>query len=97
MNTIELRLPSDHAAFEGHFPGHPIAPGVLLLDLVGRALEPLAGVVVNGFPVVKFIAPVLPGAALQLHWRREPGGIRFELFAAGKIAVKGSATLEASA
>jgi acyl-coenzyme A synthetase/AMP-(fatty) acid ligase len=40
---FEFSVPNDHPALPGHFPGHPVVPGVLLLDEVltgvGRALQ----------------------------------------------------------
>lgn len=32
-------IPADHPALAGHFPGRPVVPGALLLDMVIRAAE----------------------------------------------------------
>jgi len=33
------RIPLESPVFEGHFPGHPIMPGVLLLETMAQAAE----------------------------------------------------------
>lgn len=38
-NTITVLVPPQHPAFEGHFPGAPLLPGVVLLDEVLRVVE----------------------------------------------------------
>ena len=74
-----LPLPADHPALAGHFPGHPIYPGVVLLDAAISAIEAHFGSSVRGLPVAKFLAPVRPGMGLMLHAERSSGDVRFEL------------------
>lgn len=65
---FEMRVPHDLAHFSGHFPGLPILPGVVQIDWVMRLAArhfPFALDVV-AFEQLKFLAPVLPGAVLQL-------------------------------
>lgn len=52
----------DHPAFPGHFPGNPLLPGVLILDLVVDTYESQ----VNGIAISKFLLPVLPGDILDI-------------------------------
>jgi 3-hydroxymyristoyl/3-hydroxydecanoyl-(acyl carrier protein) dehydratase len=50
-------IPPDHPCLEGHFPGRPIVPGVLLLDHIAQAL----GIRPAGFANIRFTRPVRPG------------------------------------
>ncbi len=34
--TVEAQVPQHSTIFEGHFPGHPIMPGVLLIELMAQ-------------------------------------------------------------
>ena len=63
--------------FQGHFPGHPIMPGVLILEAmaqVGGVYAQLAGEVEEGkvpyfvgIDQARFRKPVLPGDVLRLE------------------------------
>jgi 3-hydroxymyristoyl/3-hydroxydecanoyl-(acyl carrier protein) dehydratase len=60
-------IPHDHPSLPGHFPGRPVAPGVVVLDCVMAALlrdRPSARLA--GFDYVKFLASVLPGAEVSV-------------------------------
>ena len=35
--TVEAQVPKHNTIFEGHFPGHPIMPGVLLIESMAQA------------------------------------------------------------
>src|SRR6202140_5974659 len=34
--TAEAQVPANNTIFEGHFPGHPIMPGVLLIESMAQ-------------------------------------------------------------
>jgi 3-hydroxyacyl-[acyl-carrier-protein] dehydratase len=95
---LTLQIPRDHPSFAGHFPGHPIVPGVVLLDEVMQAIEqhvPELGLFSDGgaeIPVCKFLAPVLPGATLSLtlSWEGSPAPLTFKLHQAGQLVASGS-------
>jgi 3-hydroxymyristoyl/3-hydroxydecanoyl-(acyl carrier protein) dehydratase len=70
--TVEIAL--DHPAFDGHFPGQPVLPGVALLAEVLEAAraEPALRACIGAAPklaIVKFLAPVGPGARLAISFR----------------------------
>ena len=72
--TRKLEIAADHPAFDGHFPGQPVLPGVALLaEVLEAALrEPALAAGIGSEPrlaVVKFLAPVGPGAALLIDFR----------------------------
>lgn len=83
MNTVEreLRVCADHPALAGHFPGHPVVPGVVLVELALRAAEdwlqrPLP---LRRLPQVKFVAPLRPEQRAVLRLRADGARIAFEL------------------
>jgi 3-hydroxyacyl-[acyl-carrier-protein] dehydratase len=100
--TLTLRIPVDHPSFAGHFPGHPIVPGVVLLDEVMQA----ATLYMPGWdhaskpditiPVCKFLQSVLPGATLELTLSPgvQPDSLIFKLQQAGQSVASGSLRLE---
>jgi 3-hydroxyacyl-[acyl-carrier-protein] dehydratase len=64
--------------FRGHFPGHPVMPGVLIVEAMAQAAGALVvhtlgekahGKIVYFMSIesAKFRKPVLPGSELQLH------------------------------
>ena len=62
-----FQVPADHPAIEGHFPGRPIVPGVILLDEALAAITAEAGLTPPlRLTRVKFMAPVLPGQTVDV-------------------------------
>ena len=97
-----IEIGADHPAFEGHFPGRPILPGVALLAAVLEATmtEPSLAAAIGATPrlaFVKFLAPVGPGASLTISLRLGPTAIDWEIdergrpVATGRIARDGGA------
>lgn len=77
--------------FVGHFPGHPVMPGVLILEALAQAsalharlkLNDLTGeriVYLMGIDRAKFRKPVVPGDRLELHSTLVRGGGRIWKF-----------------
>jgi len=62
MQTESIAIPSQHPVFDGHFPGRPIVPGAMLLDLILAAGSRPVSTVLRA----KFHQPVLPGDLLIL-------------------------------
>jgi 3-hydroxyacyl-[acyl-carrier-protein] dehydratase len=55
--TVEARVPVTNTIFEGHFPGHPIMPGVLLIEAMAQSSGWLL-IALNKFERMPFLAAV---------------------------------------
>ncbi|MGH8541450.1 MAG: 3-hydroxyacyl-ACP dehydratase FabZ family protein [Stenotrophobium sp.] len=88
-------VPADHPCLAGHFPGQPIVPGVLLLELVAAAVREWRGTSsqVRKFPNVKFLAPLLPGEVMDVHLSGSGAQLRFRCECAGRVLAQGSLEL----
>lgn len=83
--TVEARVPEKHTIFEGHFPGFPIMPGVLLTEAMAQS----SGWLILGvlkFERMPFLAIVKeakmrgfvsPGQVLTIEARLEHEGSGF--------------------
>lgn len=70
VSSAPFVIDSDHPSLPGHFPGHPVVPGVVLLDRVLAQLEAQQpGLADSGLrlPQVKFLQPLLPGEAATIE------------------------------
>jgi acyl-coenzyme A synthetase/AMP-(fatty) acid ligase len=92
-----VEIAADHPAFDGHFPGHPVLPGVVLLSLVMEALQaqPALQAQLGATPTieqVKFLAPVTPGQRIRvvLQAQAQARGIAFELRRGSTLLAKGT-------
>ena len=73
----EKMVTNNEPFFQGHFPDHPIMPGVLIIEAMAQIAgllvcynEPAArerGLVLAGVNRARFRRPVLPGSVLALH------------------------------
>jgi 3-hydroxyacyl-[acyl-carrier-protein] dehydratase len=55
--TVEAQVPTENTIFEGHFPGYPIMPGVLLIESMAQTSGWLLVALLN-FERMPFLAAV---------------------------------------
>ena len=76
MNDIvtHVSVPKDHPSLPGHFPGRPIVPGVVLLDLTFDAIRTALAQPVELVSIVsaKFMQAVAPQARVDVHVKITP-------------------------
>jgi len=92
VTATPLSLPVPHPATDGHFPGQPILPGVVLLDEALRIIEQATGTDATRWRIssVKFLSPAAPGESLLLeHERLSSGAVRFALLSGGRAVATG--------
>jgi 3-hydroxyacyl-[acyl-carrier-protein] dehydratase len=93
--------------FNGHFPGYPIMPGVLVVEAMAQAgcillLKEVADrenklVVFTGIELAKFRRPVTPGDQLRLEvevlsFRPRAGRMKGKAIVNGKVACEATLT-----
>lgn len=87
-----LCIDAAHPALPGHFPGHPLVPGVILLEQVALALHAWRGQRLARVMEAKFVAPLLPDEAAIVHLTEtvaDRSQFRFEIRRDGNLLARG--------
>lgn len=101
MNFEAYRtIPADHPSLDGHFPGAPIVPAVVILDEVAAALaEWQKGSQLLGIRVVKFVQPLQPGQPFTICLAAALGAkkeVDFSCRVEGRVFVEGRLEINCS-
>jgi acyl-coenzyme A synthetase/AMP-(fatty) acid ligase len=99
-HATEREIAEDHPAFAGHFPGHPLLPGALLLDEAVRAVEAAAGAPLSALRIdsAKFVGPARPGETLSIRCETgAEGAASFEILSGERRIAMGRISLGARA
>jgi 3-hydroxyacyl-[acyl-carrier-protein] dehydratase len=101
--SSEAVVPTESSIFEGHFPGYPLMPGVLLIEAMAQTSGWLI-VAMNGFKRMPFLAAVkdaklrtfvTPGQKLSIEARMDHDGSGFAITKA-KISCEGTSICDAT-
>lgn len=78
FTSERLVIAADHPSLPGHFPGRPVVPGVLGLQMVNDVMqEQRPQWQLCGIPQAKFLSPLLPGEAFTIELRGQAPRIEF--------------------
>ena len=60
-NRTQIIISPDHPGLDGHFPGNPVVPGVVILDHVRECIKEwkYASIKASNLKSVKFLSPVM--------------------------------------
>lgn len=100
--TIRVKLNPEHAIYQGHFPEHPVVPGVCLLQLIKECTEgirrqQLQYTQVSSCKFLSVVNPVkTPCLAVTLTLKEMEEG-KLQLQAEGTVKAEGAVTTEGTA
>lgn len=71
-----VTIGADHPSLAGHFPGHPVVPGVLMLGEVMHVIREMTNEHIEfvSMPAAKFMSPLSPGEPLTIRFDEQADG-----------------------
>lgn len=67
MLHTTFTISGQHPSLAGHFPGHPVVPGVVILDAICQCIFKANNTIkINGIANVKFLMPLTAGTSVSL-------------------------------
>ena len=72
----QIIIPETHPSLGGHFPDHPIVPGVVILNEIMESIREDSSIPIRflGVPAAKFLSPLRPGEALVIQIDEDGAG-----------------------
>lgn len=85
-------IENDHPSLDGHFPGNPVSPGVVILNKVIQIFHDWKGAQdIVEIRAVKFMAPVRPGMPFDVKFSgQNTRNVKFECWHDETCLAKGS-------
>lgn len=95
MLNNSFMIPATHPGLDGHFPGHPIVPGVVILDrVVNGLISQLQGASLDGINHVKFMRPLFSNAVVLVTYQSKSETVyRFSCECNSTVIVSGQIQL----
>jgi 3-hydroxyacyl-[acyl-carrier-protein] dehydratase len=87
-----VTIGANHPSLAGHFPGHPVVPGVVMLGEVMTAIRETAkeNIEFVGVPSAKFISTLHPGEPLTIRLDQQgDGAIEFTCTSGSRLIASG--------
>jgi 3-hydroxyacyl-[acyl-carrier-protein] dehydratase len=65
-----VTIDPQHRLYKGHFPGQPVTPGVVLIEIMRQVLSKSLNkkLMLTAAKEIKYLAPVLPGETKQIEY-----------------------------
>lgn len=85
-------IAADHPCLAGHFPGNPIVPGAVMLELVATATREWQGPQswIRKFSHVKFVGLLRPGEIVDISLQSDSAQIRFRCSCGERLLSQGA-------
>lgn len=87
-----VTIGANHPSLAGHFPGHPVVPGVVMLGEIMNAIREMAKEKIEfvGVPAAKFLSPLNPGEPLTIRLDQQAdGAMEFTCTAGSRLIMNG--------
>ncbi|HEX7092910.1 MAG TPA: hypothetical protein VF205_04465 [Nitrospiraceae bacterium] len=87
-----VTIGADHPSLAGHFPGHPVVPGVVMLGEIMSAIRETAKEHIEfvGMTSAKFMSPLNPGEPLTIKLDQQgDGAMEFTCITGSRLIATG--------
>ncbi len=97
--SATLKLNKDHRIFDGHFPGHPVLPGVCVIQMVKELTEKALekNLVLSVASNVKFMAVINPEKNDIINFKLELSEVDREVKVKNSVSFKDTLALKLNA